>query len=355
MKYLRLIFKVFLIPAGIFAIILILFLLIMTIKDYTPPKSQAVEIKGNPNLKADTAKLVLLSWNIGYCGLGKDMDFFYEGGKKMRPTEEQYRSYREGMIYRLTTQNNPDFILIQEADQDSHRSYNDNQVERIGASFPNYARMYATNYKVLFVPLPLLDPMGKVNSGLITLSKFRPDEALQVEYPSSYPWPKKLFMLDRCFLLTRFTAMNGKQLVLINTHNSAFDDAADMRQQELDLLKTVIESEYAKGNYVIAGGDWNQNPLPFNTATIKDGNVVKSISPPIPDTFLPEGWHWAFDPNYPTNRDVNESFTKGKTPTTIIDFFIVSPNIEVKNVTTLSIDFDVADHQPVRMVVELKN
>jgi endonuclease/exonuclease/phosphatase family metal-dependent hydrolase len=152
----------------------------------------------------------------------------------------------------------------------------------------------------------------------------------------------------------RYNLADEKQLVLINTHNSAFDDAADMRQQELDLLSQVMENEYTKGNYVIVGGDWNQNPVPFKTETIKDGNVVKEITPPIPANFLPQGWQWAFDPNHPSNRDVNESYSKGKTPTTIIDFFILSPNIELRSITTLVTDFDVSDHQPVRMSVELK-
>lgn len=29
------------------------------------------------------------SWNIGYCGLGANMDFFYDGGNQVRTSEEK--------------------------------------------------------------------------------------------------------------------------------------------------------------------------------------------------------------------------------------------------------------------------
>jgi len=299
-------------------------------------------------------KLELYTWNIGYCGLGKEMDFFYEDGKMVRPEKDYYEHCRDGIIYQLTTLNKLDFILLQEVDQQSERTYLDDQVERFKATFSNYTAFFALNYKVPFVPVPVTSPMGKVKSGILTLSRFQPVEATRYSFPSAYSWPKRLFMLDRCFVLTRYNVSNGKQLVIINTHNSAYSDAVEMRAKELNLLKDVIVGEFSKGNYVIAGGDWNQNPLPFIKDDIKDGNSVKAISPGIPSDFLPAGFTWAFDPKYPTNRDVNKPYTKGETLTTIIDFFILSPNINLLTTNTLQTNFEFSDHQPVGMIVELK-
>jgi hypothetical protein len=45
-----------------------------------------------------------------------------------------------------------------------------------------------------------------------------------------------------------------KELVLINTHNEAFDPG-DIRRAQMDYLRTFMIDEYSKGNYVIAGGD----------------------------------------------------------------------------------------------------
>ncbi len=299
-------------------------------------------------------RLELYTWNIGYCGLGKDMDFFYEEVKMVRPDIAYYERCRDGIIYQLTTLNKLDFILLQEVDEQSERTYLDNQVERFKATFEDYSAFFALNYKVPFVPFPLRSPMGKVKAGLLTLSRFKPLSSERYSFPSGYGWPKRLFMPDEGFVLTRYKVSNGKQLVLINTHNSAFSDAADMRSEEIGMLKKIIQAEFALGNYVIAGGDWNQNPVPFQKETIQDGNLVKTISPGIPADFLPEGYTWAFDPKYPTNRDVDKPYLKGQSQTTIIDFFILSPNITLLTANTLQTNFEFSDHQPVGMIVELK-
>ncbi len=341
--------------AGLILLLFAGFLVYATITDYKPDAKETIGIM--ENLLSDTipaGKLQLYTWNIGYCGLGAKMDFFYENGTMVRPDKEYYERCRDGVLNQLSQFNKPDFILLQEIDQHSHRTYLDDQVERVKAEFENYIAFFALNYKVPFVPVPLHSPMGKVNAGLITLSRFQPLEAERFSFPSAYSWPKRLFMLDRCFILTRYPVSNGKQLVLINTHNSAFSDAADMRTKELNMLKDIIEKEYSAGNYVIVGGDWNQNPGPFKKESIQDGNIAYAISPAIPVDFLPADFTWAFDPGTPTNRDVNIPYTKGKTRTTIIDFFVLSPNITMLNTHTMPNGFEFADHQPVEMEVELK-
>lgn len=313
-----------------------------------------VEISGEP--QKDIIPLGLhgiYSWNIGYAGLGKEMDFFYEGGKMVRPDEIKYRKYRDGIIYLLTTSGSSDFILLQEVDTFSKRSYFDDQAERFKMTFKFYSHSFALNYDAK-VPIPVMKPMGRVRSGMMTLSKFKPTISERYGYPSRYPWPKNLFMPDRCFTLSRFRVENGKELVIINLHNSAYDDAADMRAQELDMLKKTLAEEYTKGNYVIAGGDWNQNPVPFKIQNISTDDQVFAINPQIPADWLPDGWQWAFDNRVPTNRNVNEPYIKGKTGTTVIDYFVVSPNITIGSVSTQDQGFAFSDHNPVGMMFELK-
>ena len=341
--------------SGLILLIVAGFLLFATATDYKPGETEPIAIP--PNTLPDTiplGSLELYTWNIGYCGLGAKMDFFYENGKMVRPDEEYYERCRDGVLQQLLKLNKPDFILLQEIDQQSHRTYLDDQVERVKADFKDYAGFFALNYKVPFVPVPLYSPMGKVRAGLITLSRYQPVKAERHSFPSAYSWPKRLFMLDRGFILTRFIVSNGKQLVLINTHNSAFADAADMRAKELNMIKSIIQEEYKVGNYVIIGGDWNQNPSPFNKDSIKDGNIAYAISPGIPADFLPAGFTWAFDSKYPTNRNVDKPYAKGKTGTTIIDFFVLSPNITMMTTNTLKTNFEYSDHQPVGIVVGLK-
>ena len=69
-------------------------------------------------------------------------------------------------------------------------------------------------------------------------------------------------MLDRCFMVNRYPLENGKELLVINTHNEAFDPG-EIRKAQMAYLKEFLLSEYAKGNYIIAGGDWNMSPPDF--------------------------------------------------------------------------------------------
>lgn len=331
------------------------FLAYATITDYVPAATEAVPIpKTSLASSISPGKLTLYTWNIGYCGLGENMDFFYEGGKMVRPTKAYYTQCRDGVINQLQAFGQPDFILLQEVDQHSARTYRDNQPEKIEAALKNYTGLFALNYNVPFVPVPVTSPMGKVKSGILTLSKYQPVEVTRYQFPSAYSWPKKLFMLDRCFMLSRFNMRNGKQLVLINTHNSAYADAVALRAKELNLLKNVLQREYAKGNYVIAGGDWNQNPVPYSTDSIEAGSLAYAITPGIPADFLPAGFTWAFDARHTSNRNVDAPYLKGKTPTTLIDFFVLSPNIALLGTHVIQAGFQFADHQPVQLEVELK-
>ena len=341
--------------SGLILFCLAAFLIFATLTDYKPDAKETIVIsKTTLQDSVPTGSLKLYTWNIGYCGLGAKMDFFYEGGTMVRPEKEYYERCRDGVVKQLSEFNKPDFILLQEVDQQAARTYRDDQVEHISTALKDYTALFALNYKVPFVPVPPASPMGKVRSGILLMSRFQPIEVTRYQFPSAYSWPKRLFMLDRCFMLTRYNVSNGKQLVVINTHNSAYADAADMRAKELKLFKDVIVSEYTKGNYVIAGGDWNQNPGPYDKNQVHDGNIAYAISPGISADFLPEGFSWAFDPNSATNRDVDKPYTKGKTPTTVIDFFVLSPNVKLISVNTVQNNFEFADHQPVGMEVELK-
>jgi len=354
MKTSRIIFRIFITILLIAVVGFGVFIAWATIKDYRPGAFEKLAVNGKGmQFTGESDTLSLLTWNIGYGGLGREMDFFYEGGKMVRPSAGEFGRYFSGIMSSLAHAGYPDFIFIQEVDRKSKRSRYIDEAAMIDSIFNGYASVYATNYRSGFVPIPLSDPMGKVEAGLMTLSRYLPSEAERIGFPSSYSWPKRLFMLDRCCILTRIKVSDHADLVLINTHNSAFDDAADMRTKELALLQKTLLEEYAKGNYVIVGGDWNQNPLPFDTANIADGNKSHFITPPVPADFVPAAWKWAFDGMRATNRDVNEPFLKGHTGTTIIDFYVVSPNIELLGIKTIAQDFEFSDHQAVEMRVRL--
>jgi endonuclease/exonuclease/phosphatase family metal-dependent hydrolase len=188
--------------------------------------------------------------------------------------------------------------------------------------------------------------MGKVVGGIAVYSKPLPSESYRYALPGHYPWPKGLFLLDRCFILSRFPLQKGKELVIINTHNEAFDEGG-MRDLQMRLLRKTMIEEYEKGNFVVAGGDWNLNPAGYQERGFASGDTARIVKPVIDPRFFPLGWNWVFDPEVPTNRDVSKVYSRGISPTTIIDYFITSPNIMVLEIYTPDLEFKWSDHQPV--------
>lgn len=318
--------------------------------DYRPPAE--VEIFCSNQAKSiDKQRFELLLWNIGYAGLDRTMDFFYDGGQKVRPEQKQSLDNLQNIIEILQKYSDADFILLQEVDLDAKRSYHINQVDSLTKALPNYRPLFAKNYDVPFVPIPLSDPLGRVTSGLLTLSKHEPLQAVRHAFPGNYAFPKNLFMLDRCFLVSRYQLSKGRQLLVVNTHNSAYDDGQLKAQQMAHLRKFLLKS-YQQGHYIVVGGDWNQIPpacLPMFKRPKDSPLRISKIS----DAYMPEGWQWLYDSQTPTNRQLDRPFDALQTPTAIIDFYLLSPNIEALELQTQDLQFAYSDHQPVSLTIQL--
>jgi endonuclease/exonuclease/phosphatase family metal-dependent hydrolase len=346
-RSLRPLFYLLLMLAGAF----ILFLIYAWLDDYRPEEKILIAEDDRAPALPDSSTFSLLIWNIGYAGLDASMDFFYDGGRQMRPPEEGVIANLKGITESLAPYRDRDFVLLQEVDLDSKRSYHHNQVEIIENHFHPSAAWFGLNYKVFFVPIPLKEPMGKVTSGLLTLSAHTPSKVVRYSFPGNYGWPMNLFMLDRCFLVSRFPLSDGHELLVINTHNSAYDDGS-LRKQQMAYLKDFLLSEYEKGNYIIVGGDWNQSPyglppeLPEHRFDTENLTYVEK-GYPAPD------WIWAYDPELPTNRRVTRPYDRTTSLTTIIDYYLLSPNIRLLEVSAVDLDFRYSDHQPVKLRVKL--
>lgn len=348
MRITRIVLYVLLLPIGAF----LLFLLYASVDDYKPGERELLFTADLPTTLPDSSDLDILIWNIGYAGLDASMDFFYDGGEQMRPSEEGVRTNLEGIRSTLHAFSDYDFILLQEVDLNSKRSYHIDQTGAIGEDFPDYQSFTGINYQVFFVPIPLSNPMGQVKSGLHSLTKYIPGSVERFSFPGNYSWPMNLFMLDRCFLLQRHPVSNGKELLVINTHNSAYDDGS-LRRQQMAHLQDILLEEYRKGNYIIVGGDWNQTPHGFKPEL--PAYNFDTINLTFVEADFPEpGWNWAFDPKLPTNRRVSVPYQQSSSLTTVIDYYLLSPNITVEEVECINTNFFYSDHQPVRLRASLK-
>jgi endonuclease/exonuclease/phosphatase family metal-dependent hydrolase len=351
MKIIKKILKAILTVIIIFVIGFIGLIVYAIISDYKPDEKITLAINNSAEVLNDTAELTLLTWNIGYCGLDRNMDFFYDGGTKVFTPEEKCIENLRAVEKFISNNDSINFIFIQEIDKASKRSYMINEYDSIVKKLIPYHDFFAKNYDVFFVPVPPASPMGKVLSGLAIFSKTDASSSVRYSFPGVYGFPKQLFMLDRCFLVNRYPLSNGRELIIINTHNEAFDKG-NIRKAQMAYLKEFILQEYKNNNYVITGGDWNQTPPEFKPEFIR--NKTDTTNMVIPSDFLPSGWNWVYDNTNPSERNVVTSYEPQITPTTIFDFFLISPNVEALSVKCINLNFENSDHNPVIIKVKLK-
>lgn len=307
-----------------------------TITDFEPSAEQPIFIDA-VSAVGPVSTISLISWNIGYAGLGEESDFFYDGGETVRMDEETVRKNMDGVLNTCKYFKDADIFLLQEVDTSSRRSHYLNEYAEIGNILSEHNSSFTLNYKVNFVPVPFANPMGKVAGGLASYSRFMVTKATRHQFPSSYAWPSSIYFLDRCFLVQRMP-YNNVELVAINTHNSAYDDGS-LKAVEMDSMKDFLQAEGDKGNYVIVGGDWNQH-----TPGTGDRQV--------PEEYI-TGWNWVYDTSFPTNRNLENAYVEGETKTQVIDFFLCSPNISVEEIKVVNLNFKFSDHQPVYLRVKL--
>lgn len=349
MKVLKIILLIVLVPPVLYIGGQILF---GTLTDYKPEDVVRLRTTADLSSKISGDTLEFYIWNIGYAGLGKESDFFMDGGRMTKASEEITTKNFDGIRQAVSGWSGADFILLQEVDESASRSYGVNQFTDLDDLLgPEWTGALAYNYVVKFIPVPLFKPYGKVRAGLATYSRYQPDSVFRYQFPGNFGWPKCIYFLDRCFLVMHIP-YRGKELLVINTHNSAYDNGS-LKANQMDYLRSFITSEYEKGNYVLVGGDWNQCPPGFRCYGDYKEEDIDYEQYSIDSDFMPEGWTWSYDERVMTNRKLATSYQPGKTFTTIIDFYLASPNITVLAVEGQDMDFEYSDHQPVRLQVKL--
>lgn len=296
-------------------------------------------------------KISVLSFNIGYGNLGKESDFFMDGGENVRNGDEELVLKNLGGIIETIEKTEADIILLQEVDEHSKRSFFINEEQMLREKFGNESAK-GSNYVCGYVPFPW-PTIGKVNSGILTLSDYSIEKAERISLPCPFSWPVSAANLKRCLLIT-YHDIEGtdKQLVVVNLHLEAYDDG-EGKIAQTKMLWDILESEYAKGNYVIAGGDFNQmfpgteEEYPIFTAELWEPGILEEAD-------LPEGWNYIYDAENPTCRLLNKPYDEETAQHYVIDGFIVSPNVELVSVETVDGEFEFSDHNPVLIEVILK-
>lgn len=311
--------------------------------------SESATLQNNQKVLEDRT-LRIITWNTGYGGLGKDADFFMDGGEGVQPeTKEIVQNNLEGIAQELETVQ-ADIVFLQEVDVEAKRSFGINQWQYYWEKL-QLNSAFAPNYRCNFVPYPW-PPIGKVDSGLATFTDFSPRQAVRIQLPSPFSWPVRTANLKRCLLVSYIPLDDSeKELVLVNLHLEAYDDGEGKAEQTRQFWK-FVENEYAKGNYVIAGGDFNQTfPGALDAFPIRG---EADWEPGMLQATLPEGWQYAYDTQPPSCRLLDKPYDAETTQHYVIDGFLLSPNIEIQSVETKDLGFVYTDHNPVYLEVTLQ-
>ncbi|MGI5173784.1 endonuclease/exonuclease/phosphatase family protein [Treponema sp. OMZ 840] len=345
-----------------------LMILALTLTEFNPDDTEAAnsiyasdtefEHNRSERLLASSENIRIVTWNIGYAGLGAKQDFFMDGGTMVRPPSKKAVQENLDGIVNTINRIDADVLLVQEIDLRSRRSFYIDQAAVI-LQHCRLPGVYTCNFRCFFVPFPF-PPIGRVVSGLATFSQFSAKSALRYALPVPFKWPVRIANLKRCLLVSRFPLASGKELVLVNLHLEAYDEGEGKIAQTKALTDFLI-AEYAKGNFIVAGGDFNQT---FPGLDLSAYPAVAGVwqAAVMDASILPEGWRFAADDKAPSCRLNNGIYAQALADENlrknwqyyIIDGFIVSPNVEVKSVRTLNENFMYADHNPVEIEVSLR-
>lgn len=325
----------------------------LTVTEYRPAARQDAELAElrDGDALSIGEQMTICSWNIGYAGLDAGADFFMDGGSTVNPAVEDVAENLAAIREFIASQP-ADAWLLQEVDVNSARTSHIDELAAIAQVYPG-SHALAYNYKCDFVPFPL-PPIGRVESGIATLTNGCVKGSFErIALPCPFSWPVSAANLKRCLLVARLEVEgSARELVLVNLHLEAYDDGQGKIAQTR-LLMEFLQQEYEKGNYVIAGGDFNQT---FDNAQHFGGSWEGKWTPGVfSQSALPEGVRLVYDATLPTCRSLDQVYTGDRQNHTfyLIDGFIVTDNVQVDAVHTIDLDFAASDHNPMLLEATL--
>ena len=344
------------------ALLIVLALLILVVGGYVaylfidyhriPDKQELMASVGGSAALSAGEELRIISWNLGFGAYSADFTFFMDGGSESRAfSKEACEANINGAIDWLKGQD-ADLMLLQEVDTDSTRSHHIDQKKMIEAAFPQYSTSFAQNYDSSYLFYPVTKPIGVSRGGILTLSKTQIGDSLRRSLPVE-GGINKFFDLDRCYSIHSIPVDDGRLLRLYNLHLSAYSSDGSIATEQLALMAQEMAADYAAGNYVIAGGDFNKDLWGDSSAYSGVSGVDASWCKPFPTELLPEGFTLVntLDPENVvlSSRNTDIPYTRGASVEATLDGFIVSDNVQVKSCAIIDTAYQNTDHNPVDM------
>lgn len=304
-------------------------------------------------------ELTITTWNIGFGAYVQDYSFFMDGGEESRARSEDLLLKNLDDINATIGKYNSNLYILQEVDIGGTRTWHIDESKIIRDNFADMSYSFAQNYDSPYLFYPITSPHGTNKSGIVTHSRARITDSLRRSFPVQDGF-KKILDLDRCFNATRIPADDGRELVLINAHLSAYTTDPTVNVRQLEMIYTTMQEEYEAGNYVICGGDFNKDML-GDSSKMFEGvalSAEENWCTPFPVEDIPDGISLvaAYDKTdkVPLCRNADIGYEKGKTFVCTVDGFLVTDNVKVNGAKVQNEEFMCSDHNPVTMKFTLK-
>ncbi len=195
--------------------------------------------------------LDLLTWNIGYAGLGRESDFVADGGRHLRARSRSLvEGNLEAIIHRLSAER-ADVLLVQELARDGYITRGVDVLASVRDALAAYQFAFAPTICVTGLPL-----VGNLEAGQGTFARGGISRAVRHGLPSPALRPGVVVQHFNVLESRLSPAGAASDWVIFNVHMPAFDDG-DLRRQLLVEVLGLLRTEYEAGSHVVAGGDWN--------------------------------------------------------------------------------------------------
>lgn len=309
----------------------------MTLTDLTIPTKTRAPADISPPAREP---LVVMTWNIGYAGLGEESDFKADGGHMLRPPGKDIVKKNLAGIEGVLRQANPDVLFMQELAEPGFLTMGVNVLDGVKSALPEYSMFFSSDIRTRFFPGPL-----SLRHGLATFMRVAHGPTGIIRIPEE-PGTIMGFIKRRYHLQVTELEVSGQPWVLINVHLSAFDEGANTRMLQLRTVLDLANAQYQQGKAVVVGGDWNMRLAPTDFAFTADPSAQFWIHD-FPREELGEGWQLAIDPAVPSVRTNEQPYRAGVNYTTNIDGLLLSPNVVLESAKGIDLGFRYTDHQPV--------
>ena len=305
------------------------------------PRYGGIPFSGPDQVGAAGAALQIVTWNIGYGSLGAGADFVADGGQNVRALGRRSITSAVDAIGETLGRLDADLVLLQEMAAAGFMTRGVDVKAGVLRALNRYRVAFWEDFSTTMVPPPF-----NLSNGLMTLACVAGAECTAQPLPQEPSFRLGILKKQYGALVTRIPVEDGREWVIMNIHLAAFDDGGQVRSRQVSALLELAQAAYRSGAHVVIGGDWNlrlvDTAFPHET---EEGHLWWIHD--FPHETVPEGWTFGLDPSVPSVRTLHRPYEAGVNYVTVIDGFLVSPNVIVERVETLDLGFLHTDHHPV--------